>query len=174
MRKSKIFDASGKSVVFSGKKSGSSRKTNTNNETGAGDKRKSSEISTPISYSGVDCDHESNSGSKSLARRPTFKEFEGKFLRNNRLVKSQSLDHEPKGFSLPQRPPTPGAPAAVTNKEKLSSSGSGVGMKKFSRRAREVFLNNNSSSKSDEKCLTDVKVISSNKPTSLMSRLFQR
>ena len=169
LRKSKLFDASGNAIVFSASKKILTRKTNTNE---VSDKRKSSELSTPIPCSGPDCDSNevgSEAGSKSIVRRPTFKEFEGKFKlsRGSRLVKSQSLDHEPKSFSLTGRPPTPGSNLGSV-KEKPGS-----GMKGLSRRAREVFLSHNGT-KSDQKCITETEVNQSSKPASLMSRIFQR
>ena len=169
LRKSKLFDASGNAIVFSASKKILTRKTNTNE---ASDKRKSSELSTPIPCSGPDCEpnEASEPGSKPIVRRqPTFKEFEGKFKlsRGSRLVKSQSLDHEPKSFSLTGRPPTPGSNLGCA-KEK-----SGSGMKGLSRRAREVFLSHNGA-KSDQKCVTETEVNHPSKPASLMSRIFQR
>ena len=168
LRKSKLFDASGNAIVFSASKKNLTRKTNTNE---VSDKRKSSELSTPIPCSGPDCDSNemaSEAGSKYIVRRPTFKEFEGKLKlsRGSRLVKSQSLDHEPKSFSL-TRPPTPGSNLGSV-KEKPGS-----GMKGLSRRAREVFLSH-SGAKSDQKCVTETEVNHPSKSASLMSRIFQR
>ena len=150
MRKSKIFDAAGNSVVFSSRKI-LARKTVTN---------ETNDKSVECHEAG-ECDHDQeNTGSKSLIRRPTFKEFEGRL--KSRLVKSQSLDHEPKGFTVSSslvRPATPGD-AVQTGKEK-------TGKKGFTRRAREVFMNNNENKES-----THTEVI--NKPANFISRLFNR
>ena len=176
-RKSKMFDASGNSVVFSSSKKTLSRKTNTNE---ANDKRKSSEVSTPTACTPAPCDSqeaEETEASKSLLRhRPTFKEFEGKFKmsRGSRLVKSQSLDHDhdaPKGLGLPARPATPGSSLGAV-KEK-----SGSGVRGVARRARDLVLlahNPAASASSKPPPQSQPAEPTPVKSTSFMSRIFQR
>ena len=71
---------------------------------------------------------------KSILRRPTLKEFEGKIISSKgaRLLKSQSLDHEPRPLS----------PGSKTHLQPLTEDT--ISQKKekkgLSRRAREVFL----------------------------------
>ena len=158
MRKSKIFDASGNGLVKPGKKI-VNRKSCTNDQCDNKRKSTSSEV-TPISCS-EDVDKPTETvGSKSLMRRPTFKEFEGKFRnsKGSRLLKSQSLDQEP-GMTC-SRPTTPGC----KTQQQQTQQQPRTGLKSLSRRARDVFLNNNQHQQTE--------VISS-KP-SFMGRFFQR
>lgn len=157
MRKSKIFDASGNGLVKPGKKI-VNRKSCTNDQCDNKRKSTSSEV-TPISCS-EDVDKPTETvGSKSLMRRPTFKEFEGKF-RNakgaSRLLKTASLDDDPSA-----RPPTPGTKTDQQAGKQIPNTG----LRGLSRRAREVFL------KTPEPC-QQTEVISSKQ--SFMGRLFQR
>ena len=135
MRKSKIFDASGHGLVKPGKKIVNRRTTNDQCD----NKRKSTSSEVTASPCSEDAENVTETvGSKSLLRRPTFKEFEGKFRnsKGSRLLKSQSLDQDQAvtGGVTSSRPPTPGC---RTNPPPRT------GLKGLSRRAREVFLNNN-------------------------------
>ena len=162
---SKLVDAAGNSVVFSnmGKKL-LARKSNTND---TNDKRRSVELSVPPQpCPEAECTNENETDSKpgsALIRRPTFKEFEGRLKgksSGSRLIKSQSLDHEPKGYSVVSpRPPTPGEAKNNVGLSKEKVRG-------FSSRAREVFMNHSENKVSSE--------VITNKPASFMSRLFQR
>ena len=160
---SKLVDAAGNSVVFSnmGKKL-LARKSNTND---TNDKRRSVELSAPPQpCPEAECTNETDSKPGSaLIRRPTFKEFEGRLKgksSGSRLIKSQSLDHEPKGYSVVSpRPPTPGEAKNNVGLSKEKVRG-------FSSRAREVFMNHSENKVSSE--------VITNKPASFMSRLFQR
>ena len=158
MRKSKIFDASGNSLVKPGKKI-VNRRTNDQCD----NKRKSTSSEVTGSPCSEDAENVTETvGSKSLLRRPTFKEFEGKFRnsKGSRLLKSQSLDQDSAvsgGGVTSSRPPTPGS--------KTHQSRSGL--KGLSRRAREVFLNNSSQHQHQQ-----TEVISSKQ--SFMGRFFPR
>ena len=157
MRKSKIFDASGNSLVKPGKKIVNRRTTNDQCD----NKRKSTSSEVTASPCSEDAENVTETvGSKSLLRRPTFKEFEGKFRnsKGSRLLKSQSLDQDSavSGGVTSSRPPTPGC---RTNQPR-------TGLKGLSRRAREVFLNNNQQQQ------LPTEVISSKQ--SFMGRFFQR
>ena len=155
MRKSKIFDASGNSLVKPGKKI-ANRRTNDQCD----NKRKSTSSEVTGSPCSEDAENVTETvGSKSLLRRPTFKEFEGKFRnsKGSRLLKSQSLDQEP-GMTC-SRPTTPGCKTQQQQQQQPRT-----GLKGLSRRARDVFLNNNQHQQTE--------VISS-KP-SFMGRFFQR
>ena len=161
MRKSKIFDASGNSLVKPGKKS-VNRKTYTNDH--CDNKRKSTDSEvTPIPCS-EEADITETVGSKPLLRRPTFKEFEGKFrnAKGARLLKSQSLDEEPV-----QRPVTPGTKPSLEPVKELPKTG----LKGLSRRAREVFWNQHPTGKTPDSC-HQPEVISSKQ--SFMGRFFQK
>ena len=163
MRKSKIFDASGNSLVKHGKKL-ANRRTNDQCD----NKRKSTSSEVTASPCSEDAENVTETvGSKSLLRRPTFKEFEGKFRnsKGSRLLKSQSLDQDPAvsgggGVTL-SRPPTPGS----RNHQPRN------GLKGLSRRAREVFLNNNHHQQQPQQH-QQTEVISSKQ--SFMGRFFQR
>ena len=154
MRKSKIFDASGNSLVKPGKKI-VSRKTNDQC-----DQRKSTSSDTTAIECSEDPDTFTESvGSKALLRRPTFKEVGGKFRNSKgsaRLLKSQSLDNDPL-----VRPLTPGSKTNLGSGKEPPKTG----LKGLSRRARDVFL------KTPDSC-QQTEVITS-KP-SFMGRLFQR
>ena len=155
MRKSKIFDASGNSLVKPGKKI-INRKTNDQCD---GQRKSTSSDNTPFECS-EDADNFTETvGSKALLRRPTFKEVGGKFRNTKgtaRLLKSQSLDNDPLA-----RPPTPGSKTNLQSVKEVPKTG----LKGLSRRAREVFL------KTPDSC-PQAEVISSKQ--SFMGRLFQR
>ena len=160
MRKSKIFDASGNSLVKPGKKI-VNRRTNDQCD----NKRKSTSSEVTASPCSEDAEIVTETvGSKSLLRRPTFKEFEGKFRssKGSRLLKSQSLDQDSavpvSGGVTSSRPPTPGCRTEQPR----------TGLKGLSRRAREVFLNNNNQQQQQQ----PAEVISSKQ--SFMGRFFQR
>ena len=157
MRKSKIFDASGHGLVKPGKKIVNRRTTNDQCD----NKRKSTSSEVTASPCSEDAEAVTETvGSKSLLRRPTFKEFEGKFRnsKGSRLLKSQSLDQDSavSGGVTSSRPPTPGCRTSQPR----------TGLKGLSRRAREVFLNNNQQQQ------LPTEVISSKQ--SFMGRFFQR
>ena len=171
MRKSRIFDASGNGVLISGKKILSRR---TNNVSDISLKRQSLELvgGTKVSSETVKTDDNgSNScqqGSKPVTRKQTFREFEEKFKMGktkNRLLKSQSLEYTSE--SLQQTP----------NNGVSSSSGSqtNIGLKDFSKRAREVFRHKASvKTEVEEHNTKDELQVTSSKSSSLMSRLFHR
>ena len=83
-------------------------------------------------------------------RKPAFKEFEGKLNGSNRaskLVKSQSLDHEPRSpTSVKPRPITPSS----KTDGKIGKESEKKEKKGLSRRAREVFLLPESQNGKDE------------------------
>ena len=102
-RTSKIYDACGNTLVIPSKKF--------SNKKVVGAERKSTSIAeTPNVENNNGLDTKASSNTKSIMRKPTFKEFEGKLngsSRASKLVKSQSLDHEP-------RSPTPVKPRPIT------------------------------------------------------------
>ena len=164
MRKSKIFDASGHGLVKPGKKIVNRRTTNDQCD----NKRKSTSSEVTASPCSEDAEIVTETvGSKSLLRRPTFKEFEGKFRssKGSRLLKSQSLDQDSTvsgGGVTSSRPPTPGCRTEQPR----------TGLKGLSRRAREVFLSQpHPTVKSPESC-HQPEVIPSKQ--SFMGRFFQR
>ena len=174
MRKSRIFDASGNGVLISGKKILSRR---TNNVSDISLKRQSLELvgGTKVSSETVKTDDNgSNScqqGSKPVARKQTFREFEEKFKMGktkNRLLKSQSLEYTSE--SLQQTPNN-----GVSSVSSSSGSQTNIGLKDFSKRAREVFRHKASvKTEVEEHNSKDELQVTSSKSSSLMSRLFHR
>jgi len=162
-RTSKIYDACGNTLVIPSKKF-SNRKTPGVSE------RKSTSIAETL--------HENNnslepkSGNKSIIRKPTFKEFEGKINLSNRgskLIKSQSLDHEPRSPTLVK--PRPITPSSKTN-VKIAKEPQKKEKKGLSRRAREVFLFPESHNGKDENPQQNEEMLPKQKR--FMNKLFQR
>ena len=83
--------------------------------------------------------HDSKPVQKLVTRKPTFKEFQGKMISNrgSKLIKSQSLDHEPMSpTNVNLRPVTPSSKPNVKSFKESNKKEKKV----LSRRAREVFL----------------------------------
>ena len=164
-RTSKIYDACGNTLVIPSKKF--------SNKKVVGAERKSTSIAeTPNVENNNGLDTKASSNTKSIMRKPTFKEFEGKLngsSRASKLVKSQSLDHEPRSPTpVKPRPITPSCKADV----KIGKDSVKKERKGLSRRAREVFLLPESQNGKDE----DVQQTGEMQPKQkkFMNKFFQR
>lgn len=170
LRKSKLCDAAGNGVLFSGKKI-LKKGTNTNE---TNNKRKSLEVITNTNKlnrgSHAGDSQESDQDSKPITRKQTFKEFEEKFKisKTKRLLKSQSLDN------------TPACHLRSNNDiaECHQPSVNQGGMKELSRRARDVFRHKASltATAKNVKDSTDHIPVETevNAQKSLISRIFHR
>ena len=165
LRTSKIYDACGNTLVIPSKK--------LPNKKVAGAERKSTSIAETASVENNNSLDMKASSNKSIMRKPTFKEFEGKLngsSRASKLVKSQSLDHEP-------RSPTPVKPRPITPSSKADVKIGKDSVKKerrgLSRRAREVFLLPENQNGKDENNLQQTGEIQP-KQKKFMNKFFQR
>ena len=141
------------------------RKTHSNSE------RKSTSINEALHAENNNA-LDSKPPTKPIIRKPTFKEFEGKLNISNRgskLIKSQSLDHEPRSPTLVK--PRPITPSSRIN-EKVGKDSQKKEKKGLSRRAREVFLVPECQDGKDENSQPCEDMPS--KPKRFMNKLFQR
>ena len=174
MRKSRIFDASGNGVLLTGKKI-LGRRTNVSD---ISLKRQSleltggSKVSTETGKTDDNGSTTCQQGSKPVSRKQTFREFEEKFKMGktkNRLLKSQSLEYTSE--SLQQQTPTTGVTSVLSSQ---SGSQTNIGLKDFSKRARDVFRHKAPVKTEVEEHDTKDLQVTSSKSSSLMSRLFHR
>ena len=174
LRKSKLCDAAGNGVLFSGKKI-LKKGTNTNE---TNNKRKSLEVINNTNklnrgFHAGDSQESGHQDSKPISRKQTFKEFEEKFKisKSKRLLKSQSLDNTPACQHQSNND------IAECHQPSTKDVNQG-GMKELSRRARDVFRHKatlNATAKnvkdSTDHLPVEDEVIAQK---SLMSRIFHR